>query len=229
MNAPLRRGSAAIFDLDGVLVDTARLHFKAWQRLADEMGIGFSMHDNERLKGISREASLQVLLELGGQSAEPAEQLSLAERKNAYYVESLSTLDEHNLLPGAQRCLKELRQMGISIALASASRNARVVLQRLNIASFFAAIVDGTRVRNAKPHPEIFQLAAAELGRPVAECVVFEDSTAGVEAAHAAGMFAVGIGAADILTGADITYPDLAHCDMRAIFVDCRVAGSNPC
>lgn len=227
MNVTSKHRKAAIFDLDGVLVDTARLHFKAWQRIAEELGITFTELDNERLKGISREASLQVLLGLGKRSLEPSEQHDLAERKNDLYVESLSALDEQNLLPGARRCLEELAQMGVSIALASASRNAHTVLDRLNISRFFAAIVDGACVRNAKPDAEIFCLAATKLGHAFAECVVFEDSTAGIQAAHAAGMFAVGIGDAEILAGADIIYPDLAHCDTRAIFADCA-AGSEP-
>jgi len=212
------RHCAAIFDLDGVLVDTAKYHFLAWKRLAGALGIEFSETDNERLKGVSRDESLMILLDFGGLQVSATERTALAEKKNCWYIERISQLDESDLLPGASEYLTKLRAIGIPIALASASRNARAVLDRLKIAHFFSATVDGNQLSKAKPDPEIFLLAAAQLGHKPAECVVFEDASAGIAAALAAGMFAVGIGQPTALASADFVVPDLAHCDIFQLF-----------
>lgn len=216
----------AIFDLDGVLVDTARYHFEAWRRLAAELGFEFSERDNERLKGVSRENSLDILLEVGGVTATPSERRDLAVRKNRYYVDSLGALTKSDLLPGALESLRILREIRLPAALASASRNAQTVLQRLDISSFFAAVVDGTAVTKAKPNPEIFFLAADKLKLSPSQCAVFEDAEAGIKAARSAGCYTIGIGSPAILGDANFIIPNLAHCDIRTFFTN---VGSTPC
>jgi beta-phosphoglucomutase len=209
---------AAIFDLDGVLVDTARYHYRAWKRLASELGFDFRERDNERLKGVSRERSLDILLEVGRLAVPAADRHALADRKNSYYVESLATLSHADLLPGAHDFLLRLHRAAIPSALASASRNALAVVARLELSPLFAAIVDGSRVRAAKPDPTLFLQAATEIRMAPVDCVVFEDSAAGIAAAHAAGMHAVGIGDPDVLSQADAVVPDLAHCFAETLF-----------
>jgi beta-phosphoglucomutase len=201
---------AALFDLDGVIVDTAKYHYLAWKRLAGELGIEFTLADNERLKGVSRTRSLEIVLELGGVAKSPAEQAVLAERKNAWYVEMISGMDASELLPGAADYLDYLRRRGVRAALGSASKNARTILDRLRITDKFDVIVDGTVVANAKPDPEVFLRGAAALGVAPADCAVFEDAAAGIEAAKRAGMYAVGIGAVAALPGADMVVPGLS-------------------
>lgn len=185
---------AALFDLDGVLVDTAKYHFLAWKRLADELGVPFTEMDNERLKGVSRMRSLEIILELGGLDLSESRKAELAERKNAWYVEMICRMDATELLPGAADYLDALRARGVRVALGSASKNARTILDRIGIAGKFDAIVDGTKVSRAKPDPEVFLRGAEEVGVAPADCVVFEDARAGIEAALRAGMYAVGIG-----------------------------------
>jgi beta-phosphoglucomutase len=186
---------AAIFDLDGVIVDTAHYHFVAWQRLAGELGIKFTEHDNERLKGVSRMRSLEIILEIGGRTMPEAEMEALATRKNGWFVEYIQAIQPDEIFPGVRNLLEELRAQGIKVALASSSKNARLVLKNLGIESLFDAYVDGTMIIHSKPHPEIFLKAAAQLHEQPSHCVVFEDAEAGVEAALAAGMKCVGVGA----------------------------------
>lgn len=213
-----RRYSAAIFDLDGVLVDTARLHYQAWRRLAKELGFDFSERDNEALKGVSRMCSLEILLAHGGIAVDKGKKQALADRKNDVYRQLLQGLTEGDLLPGARECLEALRRRGIKIALASASKNAPFVLERLGIARLFDAVVDGTVVSASKPDPEIFLRSARELGARPAECVVIEDASAGVEAAKKAGMVAVGIGSPELLSEADRVVPGVKDFDFEAFF-----------
>ncbi|NLJ10054.1 MAG: beta-phosphoglucomutase [Treponema sp.] len=201
-----------IFDLDGVLVDTAVYHFMAWKRLAKELNIDFTESDNERLKGVSRMRSLEILLELGHISASEEEKKLLAEKKNSWYMEMLQNLTEDHLLPGARSLLNYLKTNGYKIALGSASKNARFILMKLGIQSFFDVIVDGNRVVNAKPDPEVFIKAADDLGLPYRQCVVFEDSLAGIEAAKSAGMKVVAVGNQDLLPGADWYIQKLTEC-----------------
>jgi len=194
----------ALFDLDGVLVDTAKYHYLAWKRLAEQLGFEFTEADNERLKGVSRTRSLEIVLEVGGITLTEEEKLRLAEEKNERYLQYIRQMDEAELLPGAKEYLHKLRARGIKIALGSASKNAAYILDRVGIARLFDAIVDGTKVSRAKPDPEVFVVGCKELGLEPADCVVFEDAEAGVQAALAAGMRVVGIGRADILGAANL-------------------------
>jgi beta-phosphoglucomutase len=193
----------AIFDLDGVLVDTAKYHYLAWKRLARCLGFEFTEQDNERLKGVSRMRSLEILLEVGGISMRDAEKQAAAAKKNAWYVEYLHTLDETALLPGSREYLEHVRRQKIGIALGSASKNAPLILEKLNIKNLFDAIIDGNSVSTAKPDPEIFLKGAVALSLPPEKCVVFEDSAAGIEAAKKGGMMAIGVGKPENLPGAD--------------------------
>ncbi|WP_433945212.1 beta-phosphoglucomutase [Paenibacillus sp. SN-8-1] len=200
---------ACLFDLDGVLVDTAKYHYLAWKRLAEELGFVFTEQDNERLKGVSRTASLEILLEIGGIKLDDAAKLELAERKNNWYVESITSMDETEILPGALEFLKECRANGLKVALGSASKNAMLILNNTGLTPYFDAIIDGTKTAAAKPDPEVFVLGAKEVGIPAEHCVVFEDAEAGIEAAVRAGMRSVGIGSPDTLSRANLVIPSL--------------------
>ena len=193
----------AIFDLDGVLVDTAKYHYLAWKRLAAELGFDFTEKDNERLKGVSRIRSLEILLETGRVTMTAKKKEEAAARKNKWYVEYLYSLDETALLSGAREYLLRLRENNIRIALGSASKNTPLILERLNIAALFDAVIDGNVVSKAKPDPEVFLKCAAALGIAPEHCVVFEDALAGIEAARAGGMLAIGVGKPEQLPGAD--------------------------
>lgn len=201
----------AIFDLDGVIVDTAKYHFLAWKRLAQELGFEFTESDNERLKGVSRMQSLEILLEVGGLRLGDEEKLLMADKKNNWYVEYISAIDESELLKGAREYLLMLKGNGKKVALGSASKNAPIILDCLKIAELFDSIVDGNKVSKAKPDPEVFLIAAQELGLRPENCIVFEDAAAGIQAAKAAGMRAVGIGSRDALKEADIVVPGLHY------------------
>lgn len=185
---------ACIFDLDGVIVDTARYHYLAWNRLAKEIGIPFTELDNERLKGVSRMRSLDIILELGGVTLSEVKKERLATEKNTWFVNYLDHMAPDEIFPGIKLLLERLRRAGLKIALASSSRNAKKVIALLNIGNKFDVIVDGTMVVNSKPDPEIFLLAASKLRIAPENCLVFEDAEAGVEAALAAGMKCIGIG-----------------------------------
>lgn len=201
---------AALFDLDGVLVDTAKYHYLAWKRLAEELGFHFSEADNERLKGVSRMRSLAILLEVGGIVGLPEdEQEVLATKKNTWYVEMLGQLTEEDVLPGAREVLLAFRQRGIRTALGSASKNAPLILEKLGIAPLLDAVVDGNSAYLAKPDPQVFLLGAKALGVAPTACVVFEDAVAGIEAAHAGNMVAVGVGELEKLPEADYHIPGL--------------------
>jgi beta-phosphoglucomutase len=185
---------ACIFDLDGVIVDTAHYHFLAWKRLAKELGIELTEQINERLKGVSRMDSLDIILQLGGISLSTHEKELLANKKNSWFVDYLERMAPEEIFPGVKQLIHELRAMGIKVALASSSKNAVTVIQLLHIQHAFDVVVDGTMITHSKPHPEIFELAAKKLGVDPKHCLVFEDAEAGVEAALAAGMRCVGVG-----------------------------------
>jgi len=194
---------ACIFDLDGVVVDTAKYHFIAWRELAKEMGFEFTLEDNERLKGVSRMTSLEILLEIGNITLSDDEKLKLAEKKNEEYLEYIYKMSPEEILPGVKNFIVTLRNKGIKIALGSASKNAKLILDRLGITELFDALVDGNMVSNAKPDPQVFTLGAELLGVENETCIVFEDAVAGLEAAHNANMKCVGVGDKDTLSEAD--------------------------
>jgi len=200
---------ACIFDLDGVIVDTAVYHYKAWKRLADELGINFTLEDNERLKGVSRMRSLDIILEIGGITKTDAEKEELATRKNTWYVDMINHMKPDEILPGAKEFVQACRDAGIKTALGSASKNSMTILQNTNIVHLFDAIIDGNKVSKAKPDPEVFLKGAEELEVAPADCVVFEDAIAGVEAAINGGMKVVGIGSPKVLVGANLVVSGL--------------------
>lgn len=205
---------AALFDLDGVLVDTAVLHHAAWQELATELGFVLDDEAAERTKGVSRMAALDIVLAAGGINATAKEKVQWATRKNDRYKEMLGDISPADLLPGSLDFLHALGERGIKRALGSASANAPMILERLQIANCFEAVVDGTVITDAKPDPAVFLKGAELLGLPSGVCVVFEDAAAGVQAAHAAGMYCVGIGTAANLPEADVVVPSLAFADI---------------
>ena len=208
---------ACIFDLDGVIVDTAHYHFIAWQRLAKELGISFTATENERLKGVSRMRSLEIILEIGGVHIGQDEMEKLATKKNAWFVEYINAMKADEIYPGVKQLLINIRSKGIKVALASSSKNAETIIAKLDIANLFDAIVDGTMIVNTKPDPEIFLLAASKIGITPADCVVFEDAEAGVEAALAAGMKCVGIGSAEQLGKANEVVKNTADFEVNKL------------
>ena len=193
---------AVIFDLDGVLTDTAHYHFQAWQALAHELGISFTEQDNEQLKGVDRLGSLRWILQQAQRQLSPEEETRLMQQKNAHYLELIAHMSPADLFDGVQQLFAELRQHGIKIGLASASKNAAMVVQRLGIASQFDYIADANNVVNSKPDPEVFLLAAKGLGVAPEHCIGVEDAVAGVEAINRAGMQAIGIGDPKVLKSA---------------------------
>ncbi len=209
---------AIIFDLDGVIVDTARFHYQAWKRLAQELGFYFSLEQNERLKGVSRMESLELLFEFGELPLpSEKEQVQLATKKNDWYRENILKMTPKDLLPGVENFLKELKKAKYKLAIGSSSKNAGTILERIGYDKFFDAIVDGTKIINSKPDPEVFLKAAEELGIKPENCVVFEDAHAGIEAAKRAKMRTVGVGSKQVLFDADIVVSDLNDIDKRII------------
>lgn len=190
---------AFIFDLDGVIVDTAKYHFLAWQKIAQELHIDFTHEHNELLKGVSRVRSLDIILELGQVQATPEQKAVWLHQKNEEYLSYLVDMDASELLPGVLPVLHFLKDKGQSIALGSASKNARPILEKTGIMPLFDAIVDGNDVTNAKPDPEVFIQAAQKVGVSNENSIVFEDSVAGIQAANIAQMTSIGIGEAAIL------------------------------
>ncbi len=205
---------AAIFDLDGVIVSTDKYHRLGWQRLAKELGLPFTADHARRTRGVDRMASLLVVLG-PRHSYSPAELDALATRKNNYYKELLANITPADLLPGALDLLAELEAHGIRKAIGSASKNAPAVLERLGIAARFAAVITGHDFTHGKPAPDVFLVAARRLGVAPANCLVFEDAAAGIQAAHAGGMKAVGVGRADTVAGAERIVESLAEIRYR--------------
>jgi len=195
---------ACLFDLDGVIVDTAVYHFQAWRRLANELGFDFTEHQNEQLKGISRMESLELILNWGGVTLTAEEKEAWATKKNQWYLDLVMQMTPNEVLPGVPEFLKSLRANGIKIALGSASKNSKLILERIQMLDYFDARIDGNNITKGKPDPQVFLMGAEATGAQPSECVVFEDAVAGVQAAKAGGMKAIGIGSADILTEADI-------------------------
>lgn len=215
---------AFIFDLDGVIVDTAKYHYLAWKRIAGKLGFDFTEKDNERLKGVSRMRSLEILLELGGVTASEDEKEQLAAEKNALYLEYIRKMSSGEILPGIVPFIKEARNCNIRIGLGTASRNCLLILERLGIEYLFDAIIDGNKVTKAKPDPEVFLLAAAAMKVEPEECIVFEDAQAGLEAARRAGMKCIGIGNPALLAEADLVLSGFENVTVPEILqrVNCK-------
>lgn len=206
-----------IFDLDGVIVDTARYHFLAWKKLADKLGIPFTEEDNEELKGVSRIQSLETILEMGGRQASDAEKMEFASMKNLWFVDYLKNMTRKETLAGVLTFLDDLEKNGIRKAIGSASKNARLALENIGLIDRFDKVIDGTMVSKAKPDPEVFLLAAEGLGLPPEECIVFEDAVAGIAAAHNGNMKCIGIGDAVVLHEAEAVVDSLNGHDWTSI------------
>ena len=187
---------AVIFDLDGVLVTTDDCHYRAWKRMADEEGIPFDREINNRLRGVSRMESLEIILEKAHKSYSTQEKTALAERKNDYYVDLISHLGQEAILPGAMATLHALRARGVFLAIGSSSKNTPTILKQVGISDMFDAVADGNQIKNSKPAPDVFLLAAEKLNLPPSACLVVEDADAGVEAALKAGMLVLAVGTA---------------------------------
>ena len=208
---------ACIFDLDGVIVDTAVYHFKAWKRLANKLNFDFTEEDNEKLKGISRVRSLKLILEWGRVEKTETEQLELATLKNNWYVEMINQMKADEILPGVREFLINIKKAGYKTVLGSASKNAIIILNKVGLLDFFDVIVDGNQVSASKPDPEVFLKGAEALRIEPVNCVVFEDAIAGVGAAKAAGMKVVGIGSADVLKSADLVLAGLHEMNLEKL------------
>jgi len=192
----MRTIKAVIFDLDGVIVSTDEYHFQAWQRLADSLGIPFDRESNDRLRGVSRMESLEILLEKSARRYSLDEKREMAERKNTWYRELLKGLSPADIMPGVVDVIKALKERQVRIAIGSSSQNARAILRALGLEDEFDVIIDGTHITRSKPDPEVFRIAAMRLGISPEECLVVEDAEAGVEAGSAAGMSVLAVGAA---------------------------------
>ena len=200
-----------IFDLDGVIVDTAKYHFMAWKNLANSIGIDFSHAQNEQLKGVSRKRSLEKILGWGNQTLSDIDFHSLMEKKNSEYLNYITTMDRSELLPEVERTIHFLIEMNQYVTLGSASKNARPILEKTNLIEAFDAIVDGNDISEAKPNPEVFLKAAQLTNTQPNHCIVFEDSVAGIQAANAAGMISIGIGNENILSEAMYNFTDFTE------------------
>jgi beta-phosphoglucomutase len=196
-----------IFDLDGVLTDTAEFHYRGWKRLADELGIPFTREENEALRGIPRRESLMLVLK--GRRLPEKQILQMMDRKNRYYLEFIEDITPNDLLPGARELLEEIRAAGLKSAIGSASRNAPGVIQRLGISGLLDAISHGGSVEKQKPAPDLFLHAAAKLGLAPGECVIVEDAASGIEAARVGGFRSVGLGPPGRVGAADVRLPSL--------------------
>lgn len=208
---------AFIFDLDGVLTDTAEYHFLAWQQLATQLGIEFSRADNELLKGVDRMGSLELILQLGQKQLSQDQKLMLAEQKNAEYLKLVETMSPADLFPGVLPLFSSLKAAGVKTALASASKNAALVLQKLCIPDLFDYVADSNLIKDGKPDPEIFLTCAQALGVAPERCIGVEDAPAGVTAIKAAGMYALGIGEEHALTQADLVIPAISVLDPKLL------------
>ncbi len=204
---------ACLFDLDGVIVDTAKYHYLAWRRLCNELGFDLSEAENESLKGISRVESLEILLRKGGVSLAQTEKEAMMSRKNGWYLEYVDAMHADEILPGVREFLTSVKKSGRKIGLGSASKNALPILEKIGVMPLFDVVIDGTQVSKGKPDPQTFQLGASALEVHPDNCVVFEDAAAGVEAARAGGMYAIGVGDDAILTGANLVIPGFEGID----------------
>ncbi|MDZ7878226.1 MAG: beta-phosphoglucomutase [Saprospiraceae bacterium] len=214
----MKKIDACIFDLDGVICDTAKYHFKAWKRLANELGFDFTEEENEQLKGVSRVESLNLILHWGGKRINDAEEkAALATQKNDWYLELIQHMSASDILPGVEHFLRDVQKRGIKIALGSASKNSRMILDRLGLTHYFEVIIDGNSTSQSKPHPEVFLMGAEQLGVSPKNSIVFEDAEKGLEAARRGGFYAVGVGKNLPLELAHIVIPNFEHIDLKDI------------
>ena len=195
---------AWLFDLDGVIVETADLHFKAWKRLAESLDIPFGEEENHALKGVSRRKSIEKILALDNRSLPEEEIQQLMDKKNGWYQDSIAELTPDDILEGIPEFLEELQQMGVKLGIGSSSKNAQYIMDYLQIHDIFEVVIDGTKVEKTKPNPEVFLKGAKALGTKPSETIVFEDAESGVEAALAGGMRCVGVGSEQYLGDADL-------------------------
>ncbi|MGJ8715119.1 MAG: beta-phosphoglucomutase [Maribacter stanieri] len=200
-----------IFDLDGVIVDTAKYHYLAWHKLAKELGFEFTKEQNELFKGVSRKRCLEILLDIGNISATQEQFDTWMVEKNLDYLAYIEKMDASEILPDVPRVLEYLKKKNVPIALGSASKNARPILEKVDLLPYFDSIVDGNSVTKAKPDPEVFLIAASNLGVVASSCVVFEDAVAGIQAANAANMISIGIGEDTILNEANYNFKDFTE------------------
>lgn len=209
---------ACIFDLDGVIVDTAHFHFLAWGRLAKQLGIPFSKEANEQLKGVSRVESLERILKMGNTSLPAEEKAELRETKNGWYRNYVADMTPADILPGVKRFLDSLKAAGIPVGLATSSKNRALILESIRMETYFDTVVDGTMITHSKPDPEIFLTAAEMLNYDPVNCVVFEDAIAGIKAALAANMTGIGVGKPEVLTQAHHVIPGFREFSLPDLF-----------
>lgn len=205
------RNKTYIFDLDGVIVDTAKYHYLAWKKVAEDLEINFTHENNELLKGVSRIRSLEIILSLGNKQISDADFDRILQVKNEDYLSYINKMDESEILPGVMGTLNIIKEKGGNIVLGSASKNAQPILEKVNLLDYFDAVVDGNHVSKAKPDPEVFLLGAEKVNSKPQECVVFEDSVAGIQAANTAGMISIGIGDKEILKEANYIFSDFTE------------------
>jgi len=208
---------AVIFDLDGVIVSTDDYHYRAWKVMADEEGIYFDKTINERLRGVSRMESLEIILEKADKEYTNEEKVQMAEKKNSLYRELLNELTPNDILPGVMNVLEDLKAKNIKIAIGSSSKNTPMILGKIGLKDYFDAVADGNDIKNSKPDPEVFLLAARKIGMEAKECLVVEDADAGVEAALAGNMKVLAVGYASINPKADYKFKDLSLVDINEI------------
>ena len=204
-----------IFDLDGVIVDTAKYHYLAWKKLANELGFNFTHEQNELFKGVSRKRCLEILLDIGGVEATQEQFDTWMVEKNEDYLKYIEKMDQNEILPDVLKVLDYLKERQVPIALGSASKNAKPILEKVKLLPYFDTIVDGTHVTKAKPDPEVFLIAASQLEVKSENCIVFEDAVAGIEAANAASMVSIGIGDAKTLSKAKHNFNDFTEMDLK--------------
>ncbi|MEM6316265.1 MAG: beta-phosphoglucomutase [Bacteroidota bacterium] len=208
---------ACLFDLDGVIVDTAKYHFLAWKEMANQLGFDFTEKENEQLKGVSRMDSINLILGWGGIELTEAEKLKWATEKNEMYQAYLQKMDDKEILPGVLDFVKSLKAKGIKVALGSSSKNAVLALTKVGMLDYFEAIIDGTKTTRSKPDPQVFEMGAEALGVQPNECIVFEDAASGVEAALKGGFYAIGMGSPDNLGAAHLVLDSLAGVSIESI------------
>ena len=208
---------AIIFDLDGVLVDTAKYHYIAWKKIANDLGSDLSEEQNEKLKGVSRVDSLNKILDWAGISISAEEKAELLRIKNAHYLELCDQLSPNDLLPGVKEFLVEIGEKGLKVGVGSASKNANMILRKLGISTFLDSLVDGTMTTKGKPDPEVFLLGAQQMHVPPWQTIVFEDAVSGIDAAKAGGFNTVGVGDYSVLGHANLIIPDFKNLTLETI------------